>query len=54
MIANGKLELEEFRRGIEFQAELPPGIAPANGLFLHRVYYAEDWQEKMESFGETR
>jgi tRNA pseudouridine38-40 synthase len=53
-IAAGRIELEEFRRGIQQQASLPTGIAPARGLFLHKIYFEKDWQEKLESFGETR
>jgi len=52
-VATGRLEIEEFRRGIQQQAELPPGIAPAAGLFLHRIYYEKDWQEKLD-LGATR
>lgn len=52
-VATERLTVEEFRKGIQQQAELPPGIAPAAGLFLHRIYYAEDWQEKLD-LGVTR
>ncbi len=52
-VATGRIEVEEFRKGIQQQAELPPGIAPAAGLFLHKIYYAKDWQEKLD-LGATR
>jgi tRNA pseudouridine38-40 synthase len=52
-VASGRLEVEEFQKGIQQQVELPPGIAPAAGLFLHKIYYAKDWQEKLD-LGVTR
>jgi tRNA pseudouridine38-40 synthase len=52
-VVTGRLEMEEFQRGIQQQTELPPGIAPAAGLFLHKIYYEKDWQEKLD-LGATR
>jgi len=52
-VATGRMDVEEFQKGIQQPRELPPGIAPAAGLFLHKIYYAKDWQEKLD-LGATR
>jgi tRNA pseudouridine38-40 synthase len=52
-LASGKMDLEDFQNGIKQQTLLPPGISPANGLFLHKIYYEENWQESMK-FGFSR
>jgi hypothetical protein len=48
------MDLKTFQMGIKSQKKLSPGIAPANGLVLQRVYYEKEWQEELESLGVTR
>jgi tRNA pseudouridine38-40 synthase len=53
-VATGRMDLKTFQMGIKSQKKLSPGIAPANGLVLQRVYYEKEWQEELESLGVTR
>jgi len=45
MVAQGRLSVEEVQKAIENQDRLPSGLAPAHGLSLVEVKYAEQ-QEK--------
>ena len=45
MVAQGRLSVEEVQKAIENQNRLPSGLAPAHGLSLVEVTYA-DQQEK--------
>lgn len=45
LVGQGRLSLEEFRKAVRQAKKVIPGMAPAHGLCLTKVFYKASWQK---------